>query len=235
MFTTRKLPVPKTPQVTQSVSPSVLVEQLDNRWAALDSFYATVEIQASTLKKKDGVEKDYTTFPGIIMMRKPESLRVYGRVPVIGSRMFDMVSDGTNFTLYIPSKSLVYKGANALHKHSANTIENMRPGFFFDAMVVRGLEPGESVLVRDGARGFYIATVRDISFDLTETHYRLELGAPMDAAEVLGARRDALVSDARDAHSRVDIPELLALLRAARPLAPEPRPALPDIARRTGR
>jgi hypothetical protein len=99
----------------------------------------------------------------------------------------------------------------------------------------RGLEPGESVLVRDGARGFYIATVRDISFDLTETHYRLELGAPMDAAEVLGARRDALVSDARDAHSRVDIPELLALLRAARPLAPEPRPALPDIARRTGR
>ncbi|HEX7728740.1 MAG TPA: hypothetical protein VF392_06870 [Terracidiphilus sp.] len=147
MFTTRKLPVPKTPQVTQSVSPSVLVEQLDNRWAALDSFYATVEIQASTLKKKDGVEKDYTTFPGIIMMRKPESLRVYGRVPVIGSRMFDMVSDGTNFTLYIPSKSLVYKGANALHKHSANTIENMRPGFFFDAMVVRGLEPGDNYMV----------------------------------------------------------------------------------------
>lgn len=49
----------------------------------------------------------------------------------------------------------------------------------------RGLEPGESVLVRDGARGFYVATVRDISFGLTDTHYRLELGAPMDAATAL--------------------------------------------------
>jgi hypothetical protein len=99
----------------------------------------------------------------------------------------------------------------------------------------RGLEPGESVLVRDGARAFYIATVRDISFELTDTHYRLELGAPMDATQVLAARRDALVADARDSHSRVDIPELLALLRAARPLAPEPRPARADVAKRIGR
>lgn len=98
----------------------------------------------------------------------------------------------------------------------------------------RGLEPGESVLVRDG-QAFYLATVHDISFDLTDTHYRLELGAPMDAAEVVAVRREALVADAGDTPSRVDIPELLALLRAARPLAPARRPALPHVARRTGR
>ena len=147
LFTTRKLPVPKAPTITQTVSPDELVQQLDERWDKLDSFYANVEIQASTLKKRDGVEKDYTTFPGIIMMRKPESLRVYGRVPVIGSRMFDMVSDGKDFTLYIPSRNLVYKGANALHKRSTNTIENMRPGFFFDAMIVRGLDKDDNYMV----------------------------------------------------------------------------------------
>lgn len=98
----------------------------------------------------------------------------------------------------------------------------------------RGLEPGESVLARDGAHTFYLATVRDISFDLTDTFYRLELGAPMDAATALDAQHAALVADAHDASGRVDIPELLGLLRAARPLAPEPQPALPDVARRTG-
>jgi hypothetical protein len=72
-------------------------------------------------------------------MRKPEMLRVFGRVPVIGTRMFDMVSDGKDFTLYIPSRSKAVKGSNSLKKKSVSQIENMRPGFFFDAMVVRGL------------------------------------------------------------------------------------------------
>jgi outer membrane lipoprotein-sorting protein len=86
------------------------------------------------------VAKDYTSIRGIILIRKPALLRVYGRVPVIGTRAFDMVSDGTNFTLYIPSKNKAIKGSNAVKKKSPNQMENMRPGFFFDAMVVRGLE-----------------------------------------------------------------------------------------------
>lgn len=102
------------------------------------------------------------------------------------------------------------------------------------ASLSRGLEPGESVLVRDGSHTFYLATVSDIGFDLTDTHYRLELGAPMDAAEIV-TQHEALAADGNGTHSRVDIPELLALLRAARPLAPEARPALPHVARRTGR
>lgn len=147
LFTTRKLPVPKEPTITQTVTPDELVKRLNQRWDAINTFYTNVEIQASALKTKEGVEKDYTTFPGIIMMRKPEMLRVYGRVPVIGSRMFDMVSDGKNFTLYIPSRDIAYEGPNSLNKRSPNTVENMRPGFFFDAMVVRGLEPDDDYMV----------------------------------------------------------------------------------------
>jgi hypothetical protein len=47
---------------------------------------------------------------GIIVMRKPAMLRVLGRAPVIGLEIFDMASDGKNFTLYIPSKNIAYKG-----------------------------------------------------------------------------------------------------------------------------
>ena len=140
LSTTRRLPVPKAPAITQTVAPEELVARINQRWDALDSLNATVEIQASVMKSKEGLARDYTTIRGIILIRKPAMLRVYGRVPVIGTRAFDMVSDGTNFTLYIPSKIKAIKGSNSLKKKSLNQMENMRPGFFFDAMVVRGLE-----------------------------------------------------------------------------------------------
>jgi outer membrane lipoprotein-sorting protein len=143
MFTTRKLPVPKAPMTVLTVTPDDLVARLNQRWASIENMTAKVEIQASVLKSKEGVARDYTTIPGNIIMRKPEMLRVFGRVPVIGTRAFDMVSDGKDFTLWIPSKNKAFKGINTLKKKSANPLENLRPGFFLDAMVVRGLEPDD--------------------------------------------------------------------------------------------
>jgi outer membrane lipoprotein-sorting protein len=159
LWTTRKLPIPKAPTVVQTATPDELVAKLNQRWGALDSLNATVEIQASVLKSKEGLAKDYTTFRGHILMRKPELLRVLGQVPVLGTRMFDMASDGKDFTLFIPSKNLAVKGPNAVKKKSANQMENLRPGFFLDAMVVRGLKGDDlyavvtdSETVEDAAR-----------------------------------------------------------------------------------
>jgi outer membrane lipoprotein-sorting protein len=159
LSTTRRLPIPKGPAMVRTVSPADLVAQLNQRWAALDTLTATVEIQASVTKTKEGLARDYTTFRANILMRKPELLRVFGRVPVISTRMFDMVSDGKNFTLWIPSRNKAIKGSNTLKKKSASQVENMRPGFFLDSMVVRGLDPddlyavtADSPTVEDAAR-----------------------------------------------------------------------------------
>ena len=143
LFTTRRLPVPKAPTMTQTVSATELVNQVNRRWAALESLNATVDMQASVLKTREGVARDFTSFRGHILMRKPELLRVLGQVPVLGTRMFDLASDGKNFVLLIPSRSKAVKGANELRKKSANRVENLRPGFFFDAMMVRGLDPDD--------------------------------------------------------------------------------------------
>ena len=142
-FTTRKLPVPMAPAVVQTVTPDELVAQLNQRWTSLDSMTAKVDILTSVLNSKQGVAKDYTRVGGIIVMRKPEMLRVLGRAPVIGIEIFDMASDGKNFTLYIPKKAIAYKGSATLKKKSLIQYENLRPGFFLDALVVRGLEPDE--------------------------------------------------------------------------------------------
>jgi len=141
LSTTRKLPVPKAPGTVLSASPEELVNRLNQRWAGIDSLTAKVEIQASVLKAQQGLAKDYTRVPGIILIRKPEFLRVYVRVPVLGTPAADMASDGQTFTLYNHVQNKVIQGRNdETKKSSTNTFENLRPGFFFDSFMVRGLD-----------------------------------------------------------------------------------------------
>jgi outer membrane lipoprotein-sorting protein len=141
VYTKRRLPVPKAPALVQTVPADELVTRLNQRWAALDTLVASVEVSASSIETKKGEARDYTTFPANILMRKPEMLRVYGRWPVVHTMLFDMASDGKNFTLYVPKYNKAYKGATVLTKKAADPLLNMRPGFFLDALVVRGLEP----------------------------------------------------------------------------------------------
>ena len=139
--TTRHLPVPKAPSLVQTTSPEELVEQTDRRWNDFQSLTAKVEIKATVLKAQEGLEKDYPSCEGRIVMQKPDSLRVVGRLGLVGVKIFDMASDGKTFTLLIPPKSKAIEGSNSVVKKAANPLENLRPDFFFDSMVVRGLDP----------------------------------------------------------------------------------------------
>ncbi len=143
LFTKRKLPIPEAPSVVQTATPQQLVDGLDRRWDQLQTLNANVEIQTSVLKSTQGIAKDYTSIPAIILIRKPSMLRVYARVPVIGTTLFDMASNGKNFTLYIPSQNKAVEGSDSLTKKTPNALENLRPAFFLNAMVVCGLEPGD--------------------------------------------------------------------------------------------
>lgn len=140
---TRKLPVPKAPAIVQTVTPDQLVEQLNQHWDAVQAMTAKVTMQASLEKPKEGLVRDEPTIPGVILWRKPGMLRVLGQVPILGTRMFDMASNGKNFTMYIPSRKQAIEGPNTLNKLSPNQFENMRPKFFFDAMVVQGVGPDD--------------------------------------------------------------------------------------------
>ena len=139
--TTRKLPVPKAPAITQTVISEDFVTQMNQRWGDFNSLTVTVQIQATLLKSQEGLAKDYPSCRGYILMRKPDMLRVVGQY--FGVRVFDMASDGKTFTLLVPPKNRAIKGSTSVHKKSENQLENLRPGFFFDSMVVQGLEPDD--------------------------------------------------------------------------------------------
>lgn len=139
MPTKRHLPVPKAPANVQTVTPEELVEQIDKRWDDLNNLTATVEMQLTLTKAQEGLATDFPSAHGWIVMQKPNLLRVAGRY--FGVSVFDMASDGKTFTLLIPSKSKAIEGPNVVTKKSENQLENIRPGFFFDAMMVRGVDP----------------------------------------------------------------------------------------------
>ena len=136
----RKLPVPIAPHIVQGASADELVARLNGQWASFQSLTATVDIRASHLKTQEGVATDYPTFHANLLLRKPEMIRVLGHVPILQTKMFDLGSDGTRFTLLIPPKSIYFQDLNARKGNSPNWYENLRPGPLFDAMVVRGLD-----------------------------------------------------------------------------------------------
>jgi outer membrane lipoprotein-sorting protein len=139
----RKLPVPLAPATVQTASADELVAQINDKWAKFQSMTATVDIAASHLKTKEGEATDYPTFRAYLLLRKPEMLLFLGKYPVVQTTMFDLASDGTRFTLWVPHTNKAYTGLNASKGTSPNWYENLRPGFVFDSMVVRGLAEDE--------------------------------------------------------------------------------------------
>jgi len=162
--THRKLPVPIAPSIVQTVSPKDLVRLINQRCNELHTLSATVEMQASVTKS--GVESGYPTVGGIILLRKPEDLRVFGRVPVVGTRLFDMVSGGNTFEMWIPHDNEVVEGSVTETKtKSQNQFENLRPGFFLDAMAVRCLAKDDE---------FYVTADTNTVEDVAKKHLYLE-------------------------------------------------------------
>jgi outer membrane lipoprotein-sorting protein len=143
--TKRHLPVPKTPTVVNTATPEELVKLLNERWESLNTLTATVEIYATQVQSSAGLAKDFPSCRGYIVMKKPQMLRVAGTY--FGVKIFDMASDGSHFTLVMPTKDLVVKGSNTVTEKSENQLENLRPDFFLNAIVVRGLDPDNVFMV----------------------------------------------------------------------------------------
>ena len=198
--TTRKLPVHKN-AIVETATPDQLVEQLNQRWAALDNMTTKVDIHASVLKASTGEDTTYTTVSGNIVFSKPNKLRVLGRTPVIGVKIFDLASDGKSFTLYIPQKKIAIKGLNTLTKKSAIWYENIRPDFFTNALAVRGLEPDEyysvtsdSETVEDAAKK-HLYFVQEYVLSITRHIPGSHRDKPV---RVITFRRDSLLPSGQD-------------------------------------
>jgi outer membrane lipoprotein-sorting protein len=205
--TTRHLPVPKPPLITQTATPEELIARLNQHWDAVNTLTATVEIYATQTKTAEGIEKDFPSCRGYIVMHKPKQLRVVGTY--FGVKIFDMASDGEHFTLVMPTKNMAIQGPNAVTEKSTNSLENLRPDFFLNAIIVPGLDPDDEYMVAGDTE-----TVEDTAKKnlYIEPEYILSIMRRKTGHEILPVRvvtfhRDDMLpygQDTYDANGNVD-------------------------------
>ncbi len=133
---------------------------------ATQSLQATVDLIPSTGTTYSGVIEDYHDVQGFILAQRPASIRVIGQAPVVAKNIFDMVSDGQEFRIYIPSKNSFLVGPTALIRPSSKPIENLRPQHIVEALFWPEFAPGAKVLFEefdfDSGRYYVLTQLRDL-------------------------------------------------------------------------
>jgi outer membrane lipoprotein-sorting protein len=139
------------PSVVMSATADQLVKAVNDRCEEIHSLSTTVNFHLTEGGPRKGKERT-ASFSGYILERKPGSLRVAGYLPVVLSPAFDMASDGDSFKLWIPSRNKVLEGSNAVTKESSNPLENFRPSFFVDSLLVGCISPDDMVTLTSETR-----------------------------------------------------------------------------------
>jgi hypothetical protein len=149
---TRKLQQPKLAGAARNADAVQLVEAVNQRYDQVTSLSATVDFAASVGGAHKGQETDYTSIHGYIRLRKPQMLRVLGYLPVVRLRAFDLASDGKTFTMLIPPHSRAILGSNSVTTPAANAMENLRPGVFFDSILIRSISADSIVSLTNSSQ-----------------------------------------------------------------------------------
>lgn len=183
---TRILQQPKMPSVVQNADVQQLIDNINKQYQAVQSLTATVDFQASVGGEQKGKITDYTAFSGYILLRKPEMLRVIGKVPVLHTTAFDLASDGKSFKLVIPFKHKAIVGTNEVTKKSANPLENLRPNVFVDSLLIRTIGPDDLISLTSETK-----TVPDPKHKqlLLQPDYVLTIFRKNENSNILKARR----------------------------------------------
>jgi hypothetical protein len=162
----RRLIVRKGASTTQpllTADRQTLLDSVVRQYDAVHDFNAEVDMVPALGTAEKSKITEYKDVRAYILFRKPSDIRLIGLYPVVRAKAFDMVSNGVDFKLYVPSRNRFLVGKNEIEQLSPNKLENLRPQHFLDAMLVRPVDlKTEKVLLMnltDEDNAFYIIPV----------------------------------------------------------------------------
>lgn len=131
--TKTKVP-PEQMRPAMEATPDELIAKYNEQARAVRTLRATVTLTATAGARYSGTIEEYHEFKGFILAQRPGHIRMIGQAPVVAKNIFDMVSDGETFRIFIPSKNKFIVGPAALERPSKKPIENLRPQHVLDAL-----------------------------------------------------------------------------------------------------
>lgn len=168
---TTRIQASQLPPPAQEASLEELVARLNAQSEAIRTLTATVDLEPTAGSVYSGVIKEYRDVKGFILVEKPAMIRMIGQAPVVRTNIFDMVSDGEEFRLYIPPKQKFIVGKTAFRRPAKNALENLRPQHILDALLIPSIDPAHDQVVQEeaeeGARRFYVLTVLESGGEAT--------------------------------------------------------------------
>jgi outer membrane lipoprotein-sorting protein len=142
---------------------STLVNIISRQYEAIHDFNATVDMVPALGSAEKSKITEYKDVRAFILFRKPGDIRLIGLYPVLRNKAVDMVSDGTNFKLYVPARNRFLVGHNEIDQPSPNKLENLRPQHFLEALLVRPVDANRDKLLlenfTDEDNAFYVLHV----------------------------------------------------------------------------
>jgi outer membrane lipoprotein-sorting protein len=160
---TTHIPPSQLPPPTREASVAELIARVNAQSEAVRTLVATVDLAPTAGSVYSGVIKEYRDVRGFILLERPAMIRMIGQAPVVRTNIFDMVSDGREFRLYIPTKQKFIVGKTEFRRPAKNSLENLRPQHILDALLVPSLDPTREKHVleeaEDGWRRYYVVMV----------------------------------------------------------------------------
>ena len=148
LFRSRKVERRLSTAPLRSATQEQLVDAINLQAARIRTLQATVDIDTSVGGARKGTITDYKEIRGYVLARKPAMLRLIGLLPIVRNKGFDMVSDGQQFKLWIPPKNRFVMGRNDVEiTEPKQPLENMRPQNFYEALLIREIDPEKELAV----------------------------------------------------------------------------------------
>src|SRR5208283_2354982 len=150
LFRTRSLDRQFSDRPLKTATQQELIDYVNTQATRIQSMQATVDIDSSAGDPKSGRITDYKEIRGYVLARKPAMLRMKGLMPVVRNTAFDMVSNGQEFKLWIPPTNKFVMGANNAPPQPDKRMENMRPQYIYDALLMPEIGADEIAILDKG-------------------------------------------------------------------------------------
>jgi outer membrane lipoprotein-sorting protein len=136
--TTRVSPA-AIPHPLVAASAAELADKLQKQRDAVHTMTAIVSLEPTAGSVYSGVISQYHDVRAAVLLQSPDEIRMQGQAPVVRTLIFDMVSDGKEFKVWIPSKQKFIVGSTEVTQPAKNSLENLRPQHILDALLVRSI------------------------------------------------------------------------------------------------
>jgi hypothetical protein len=150
----------------ETATKSDLIARYDSQAGAIRSVNAGITLTLTAGSAYSGVIKQYHEVSGFLLAARPSRIRVIGQLPVVGTNVFDMESDGETFRIFIPPQSKFITGPATLERSSDKPIENLRPQHLLDAIFWPAIPQGAPVLFEeasDSSAEYYVLTLTNLA------------------------------------------------------------------------